>query len=240
MARHEGRMTRVLPLAALPLLLAAATPAFSAERSYSVTSFDRVRVEGPFAVRLVTGKSPFARASGNQRALDAVTIEINGQTLVVRPNRSSWGGYPGQPAGPVEISIGTHDLRSAVLNGSGAIAIDKVKGLSFDLTIQGSGTASIADVSVDRLSAGIAGAGSARLGGKALKLTAVIRGTSSLDASQLQAKDVKIGAEGPSTVQAFASNSADVDARGLAAVTLAGKPGCKVVAQGSATVAGCR
>lgn len=230
-------MTRLVPIAAL---LLAAAPASAAERNYSVTSFDRIRVEGPFAVRLVTNKAPFAKASGSPQGLDTVSVEVNGRTLVIRPNRSSWGGYPGQQRGPVEIAVGTHELTSAVLNGSGSLAIDKVKGLSFDLTIQGSGTARIDEVAVDRLTTGIAGAGSARLSGKALKFTAIVRGTSSLDASGLQAKDAKIGAEGPATVQVHASATADVDARGLAAVSLAGSPACKVVAQGSATVSGCR
>ena len=231
-------MTRHLLLAAL--LLPVAMPASAAERSFSVTSFDRIRVEGPFAVRLATGKAPFARASGSPQALDTVAVEVNGRTLVVRPNRSSWGGYPGRPVGPVEIAIGTHELSSAVLNGSGSLAIDRVKGLAFDLTIQGAGTASIGEVTVDRLTTGIAGAGSARLAGKALKFTAVVRGTSSLDASGLQSKDIKIGAEGPATVQASASNSADVEAKGLASLTLTGAPACKVRTEGSATVAGCR
>lgn len=233
-------MTRILPLAALPLLLAAAAPAHSAERTYSITSFNKIRVEGPFAIRLVTGRSPFAKASGSQRALDALTIEVTGQTLVVRPNRSSWGGYPGQPAGPVEISVGTHDLASAVLNGSGSLDIDRVKGLSFDLTVQGSGSASIGQVAVDRLTTGVAGAGSATLAGQALRFNAIVRGTSVLDASALQSKDVIVGAEGPSTVKAAATVTAKVDARGTAVVTLTGNPACKVQAVGSATVAGCR
>ncbi|WP_205479613.1 GIN domain-containing protein [Sphingomonas arenae] len=230
-------MTRFLLIAALAT---ASFPATAAERNFSITSFDRIRVEGPFAVTLVTGKAPFARASGSAQGLDGVAVEINGRTLVIRPNRSSWGGYPGQQRGPVEISVGTHELRSAVLNGSGSLAINAVKGLAFDLTIQGAGTASIDQVGVDRLTTGIAGAGSARLAGKALKFTAVVRGTSALDAGALQVKDLKIGAEGPTTVRAVATNSADVTARGLSAVTLAGNPACKVVAEGSATVSGCR
>lgn len=230
-------MMRALSLAAL---LLAAAPASAAERNYSVTTFDRIRVEGPFAVRLVTGRAPFAKAVGSAQGLDAVTAQVSGRTLIIRPKRSAWGGYPGQQRGPVEFSVGTHDLRQAVLNGSGALAIDRVKGLAFDLVVQGAGTASIAQVAVDRLTTGIAGAGSARLGGKTLRLSATVQGTSALDASELETKDAVIGAEGPATVQATATGTATVTARGLAAVTLAGSPACKVVAEGSATVSGCR
>ena len=230
-------MMRLLPLAVLAL---AAAPASAAERNYSVTSFDRIRVEGPFAVRLVTGRAPFAKAVASPQGLDGVTAEVSGRTLIIRPNRAAWGGYPGQQRGPVELSVGTHNLTHAVLNGSGALAIDKVKGLAFDLVIQGAGTASIEEAAVDRLSTGIMGAGSARLGGKALKFSALVQGTSALDAGELEARDAVIGAEGPATVRAMATVTATITARGLAAVTLGGSPACKVKAEGSATVSGCR
>ena len=71
---------------------------------------------------LTTGVAPFASASGSAAALDRVAIDVQGRTLVVHSNRSSWGGYPGEATGPVEISIGTHELSAAWLNGSGSLA----------------------------------------------------------------------------------------------------------------------
>ena len=54
----------------------------------------------------------------------------------------------------------------AWLNGAGALAIDRVKGLSFDLSVQGSGVAAIGQVDVDQLNVGVVGTGSARLAGR--------------------------------------------------------------------------
>ena len=87
---------------------------------------------------------------------------------------------------------------------------------------------------------GISGAGSARLAGTAAKLTATIRGTSSFDGEGLQVKDAVIGAEGPIDRPAQVTNSAKIDATGLASVTLTGNPACTVKAQGSATVSAAR
>ena len=70
-------------------------PAEPATRNFGITSFDKVRVEGPFRVTLTTGVAPFARATGSPAALDRVAIEMQGNTLVVHANASSWGGYPG-------------------------------------------------------------------------------------------------------------------------------------------------
>jgi len=220
----------------------AASPAEGAPsaRNYSVTSFDRIRLDGPYKVRLVTGVAPFARASGSQEALDAVSINVQGRTLIVRSNSSSWGGYPGSPLGPVEITVGTHDLAAAWLNGPGSLAIDKVRGLSFELAIQGSGATTIANVAVDQLKIGISGAGSATIAGQSPKMTAIIRGASLFDASALIAKDIVVGAEGAAILKVNASSSAKIDINGTGAVEVTGKPACTVNAIGSAVVVGCR
>jgi hypothetical protein len=232
----EGMRIMLLAFAAV----VAASPAFAADRNYTVTSFDKIRVDGPYKVRLVTGVAPFARASGSREALDAVAIDVQGRTLIVHANRSSWGGYPGRQTGPVEISVGTHDLAAAYLNGSGTLSVDKVRALSFALNIQGAGAASIAKVDVDQLKIGISGAGSTTLAGRAPKMTAIIRGASMFDASALAAKDVVVGAEGPAIVKVNASSSIKIDANGTGSVEVTGGGACTVKANGSATVTGCK
>lgn len=235
----DGAGMRNLALAIAALLSAA--PAAAAERNYSVTSFDRIRIDGPYQVQLRTNVAPYARATGSQASLDGVSIKVEGRTLIVRADTSgAWGGYPGEGRGPVTIAVGTHDLSTVWLNGAGAVMIDKVRGLSFDLAIQGSGVARIDTADVDQMKIGMSGAGSARLGGRAAKLTATIRGTSSLDVEALAVKDAVIGAEGPTMIRANVTGTAKVDALGLASVTLGGTPSCILKTQGSATVTGCR
>lgn len=227
------------PAILAPLLILAAAPAAAAERNYSVTSFDRIRVDGPYRVSLRTGVSPFARAQGSLEAINSLSLDVQGRTLIVRGNPSSWGGYPGAAAGPVTIEVGTHELSAAWLNCAGSLAIDRIEGLEFDLAIQGSGSVAIGEAEIDQIEVGISGAGSATLAGEALKFTAIVRGPSSLDAARLQSKDVTVGAEGPAQVRVNATASAEIDARGLAMIEVAGGAACTVNAHGSATVSGC-
>jgi hypothetical protein len=219
--------------------VALASPAGAATRNFGITSFTKVRVDGPFDVALKTGIAPYARASGSPAALDRVAIDVRGDTLVVHSSLDSWGGYPGKDVGPVEISLGTHDLTDAWLNGSGSLSIDRVKGLTFGMSIQGSGIADIGNADVDQLSVSVMGSGSATLGGRAAKITAVIRGASKLDAANLAAKDATLGAEGTATISAKVTNSATIDANGPATVQLDGSPACTVRSSGSASVRGC-
>jgi hypothetical protein len=221
-------------------IVAAASPAAAATRNFGITSFTKVRVDGPYKVTLATGVAPFARASGSAAAIDRLAIDVRGDTLIVHSNASSWGGYPGSSAGPVEVSLGTHDLSSAWVNGAGSLAIDRVKGLSFALSVQGSGAAEIGTVSADQMNVSLVGTASAKLAGEARKLTALVRGISTLDAARLSARDATVGAEGAATVDATISNAVAVDAVGTATIRLAGSPSCTLKVSGSSSVSGCR
>ncbi|MEP6982329.1 MAG: head GIN domain-containing protein [Sphingomicrobium sp.] len=221
-------------------LAGSASPADAATRNFGITGFTKIRVDGPFKVSLTTGVAPFARASGSGPALDRVEIDVRGDTLVVHSSASSWGGYPGTNAGPVEINVGTHELGNAWLNGAGSLVIDRVKGLTFALSVQGSGRAEIALAQADQMTVSLVGTGSAKLSGQAKRLTTLVRGISTLDATGLAAPTATIAAEGAATIDANVTDSATVQASGPATIRLTGRPSCTLKVTGSTTVSGCR
>lgn len=227
----------ILVVASLaPSVAGAATPA---SRNYGIRSFEKIRVEGPYRVTLKTGVAPFARAKGLAAALDRIDFEMRGDLLIVRA-----GPFAKKPSAnalaPIEVEVGTHDLSSATLTGSGSLAIDKVKGLKFNLSVQGAGVAEIGKVAVDQLSLNLGGNAAARLTGKAMQLTALLRGLSTLDIAGLDVSDAVLGAEGPSTIRATVSRSAKVEGKGTASFVLAGRPSCTLDVQGSVSVTGCK
>jgi hypothetical protein len=216
-----------------------ACPAQAATRNFGITGFDKVRIEGPFDVALKTGIAPYARASGSPAALDRVAIDVRGDTLVVHTDVNAWGG-DSQNVGPVEISLGTHDLSAAWVTGSGSLSIDRARGLSFDLSIAGSAIADVAQADVDQLNVTLVGTASATLGGRAGKMVALVRGISALDAANLAVKDAALSADGTAKIKANVSNSVTVGATGPATVELDGHPACTLRVNGSATVSGCK
>lgn len=218
------------------LTLLAAMPAAAAERRYSVTDFDRVQVDGPYQVTLTTGRSSAAIASGSQQALDRVSVEVQGRTLRIRPNRSAWGGYPGDNAGPVKVQVGVRDLRAAMVTGSGSLNIDKAKGLRLDLSVSGSGTLGLADADADVLFIGLLGSGKITLGGRAKQLRATIQGTGDFDGRGLKADDVQINADTAGTIAVAAVRSAKIRATGQGDVAISGSPACTVEALGAGAV----
>lgn len=233
-------MRSFLLAAAALAATAIAAPADAATRNLSITSFEKLRVEGPFKVTLRTSTAPYARAVGDQGALDRITVEMRNNVLIIRNGSSTVGDYTGRDVGPVSIELGTHDLSSAWLTGSGSLAIDRVRGLSFDLSVQGSGAADIGDVRVDQFTLALFGTASARLAGRSAKVTADLRGISALDAGGLDAHDIDLVIDGAATINAAASGSAKINASGPATVRLSGRPSCTIRINGSADISGCR
>lgn len=218
----------------LPFL--AAVPALAAERRYSVTDFDRVRIEGPYQVTLVTGATTRARAIGDQSALDRVTIEVQSGVLKIHPNRSAWGGTPGVGSGPVTVELATRALRGATVVGSGRLAIDRLRGLKADLSLSGSGAMTIDAVESDALVLTLAGAGTLKLAGKAKQLRATVQGSGTLDGEGLAADDATLVSDSSGSIAFRAGRTARVSANGLGEVRIAGPASCTVTGPGAASV----
>lgn len=223
-----------LLLAAVTVAIAA--PAVAAERRYSITDFDRVEVDGPYQVTLTTGGSSSARATGSNAALDRLSVEVQGQTLRVRPNSSSWGGYPGAATELASVTLTTRELQAVTVNGSGKLAVDKAKGLRLTVSVIGSGQASIGSLESDNLFVNLLGSGSASLGGKAKNMRAEVHGTATLDAAALTASDAQLFADTAGDIKLGVSHAVTVQASGSGNVDISGTPACTVKNSGAGRV----
>jgi hypothetical protein len=214
------------------LALLALSPAYAAERRYSVTDFDRIQVDGAFDVRLTTGKSSSAVATGSPAALDRVAIDVQGRTLRIRPNPSAWGSSPSNQDTPVTIALTTQALRAATVNGAGLLSIDRLRGLRADVGIAGSGRIAVSSAEVDSLFLNMLGSGKMQVAGKAKSLRAEVRGSGDLEAQGLTAADAQIFADTAGSITLQASRSANVVATGAGDVNVAGAAACTVKRQG--------
>lgn len=64
-------------------LLTAAMPAFAAEMSFPVGSFDRQSLGGSPDVVVTTGKAVSVRATGEQKQLDRLDIRVENGVLMI-------------------------------------------------------------------------------------------------------------------------------------------------------------
>lgn len=217
---------RALALLCLALL---ATPAGAAERRYSVTDFDRIEVDGPYIVRLTTGGPSAAIATGPQGSLDRLTVDVSGQTLRIRRNRSGWTGNAGGQQGQVELSITTRTLRSARIIGPGRLTVDRLSGLRGDLNVEGSGELAVGAVATDNLTIRFVGSGRLEVAGRTGRLNAMFDGSGNADASRLLAQDAVVTTTGFGTVALNAARTARITANGRGEVMVAGRPACTLL-----------
>ena len=223
----------ILRLSLLALVLMPFS-ASAAERAYSIGSFDRVRVEGPFDVRLTTAQSPRARAEGPTRSIEGLDIRVEGTTLIVRAGINGWGEQPvaGNQGAPV-IIVSTSAIRNAIVLGGGRLSITgPLRGQRIELSVTGNGTIDAGAIDADLFTAAMYGSGTMKLGGRGAKVRLVANGTGGIDATALSAGDLTLLLDGPGQVQATARSTANVTSTGIGAVTVYGKPACTVKAAG--------
>lgn len=213
-----------------------AAPALAAERSYSVTDFDRIVVEGPFAVRVATGRPSSATATGTPQALERVSVEVTGRTLRIRPNRTYSGSAPAPAAGPVSLSVTTRELRAATVTGPADLSIDRAGGLRLELSLEGTGRIAVPEVSADTLVVGIIGSGRVQIAGTARELRASIHGWADLDASALTAQGANVVTDSAGRVAVKVAREAAVTSNGIGEVEILGAPSCTVRGLSAASV----
>jgi len=221
------------PLVPVPVLAlaAVAAPAVAADRTIGIGSFDRLRVDGPFDVRVTGGASPSARLTGEREAIDAVELRVEGGTLIVRAGVNGWGERPGGRAaadGPIVVTLGTPALSVATANGGARVAVTRMRGDRVALSVTGAGRLSVDAVAATDLNATLIGAGAIAVGGRAVRARLVANGEGAIDADRLDAGDALVRLEGMGAIKARVRYTAQVSNPGLGSIDVAGPATCVV------------
>lgn len=227
------------PAALFVAALCASLPvaAEAAERNYSITDFDRIRVTGPFKVTVTADRMTTVRGSGTTDAMDRVRLDVQGRTLFIRTDRSNFGGTDTKDP-PAVIAIRAPALREASLAGSGSLSLSGMKGLRVGLVVEGSGTLTATNMQADRLDVGVIGTGALSMSGKARTASITARGAGSVKAGDLIVDDLTLNWESAGDGRFAATRTAKVTSIGAGNVAVSGKAACTVTNGGNGQV-GC-
>ena len=205
---------------------AIAAPAIAADRHYAVEDFDRVTVEGPYIVHLVTGRASAAVAHGVPLALDRMSLEVQDQVLRIRRNPNAWSASNAAAAGTVTIELATRALRGVRLAGPARFEADAVRGANVAFSVEGAATLRATRVDVDTLSLALIGTGRLDIAGAARTLAANVRGSGDLAAPGLVARNATIAAASSGAVAVTVNGPATVANDGVGAVRIFGRAIC--------------
>lgn len=221
----------------IALLLLAPAAATAAERKLFVSTFDRLRVEGPFQVVVTTGRSPGGAIAGEPRQFDGVEVRQEGNTVFVRRNASRWEEQPGgAPTRPVVVTLATPALNAVNLIGSGAVSVAGMKASRVDLSIAGTGTIAVAGADATALNATTIGTGRITVAGRATRARLLVNGAGGVDAGTLETDELTVRLDGPGEVAGRARYTASLVNTGLGRITVAGSAKCLVKAEAGGPV----
>lgn len=211
---------------ALLLTLAGAAPADD-ERSFMVTSFERLRVDGPFEIEVADG-SPGATATGDRAALDRLDIHGDGTTLVIGTVAGGWAQANGAAPAVPHIRLAASGLRTLIVNGGGRVRIAAMRGQRVDIAVNGSGTAEVSLIDAQDLGVTLIGGGAITLAGKAMTARLRSNGAGSIDAGALVAGEANVISESTAGIRLGVRYRVRVSTYSLGGVEILGTPECRV------------
>ena len=234
--QHHGFRRSALRALTLFTLAALNTPVQAANRNYTISSFDAIRIDGPVNVVLTTGTGVSARAEGDQGALDRLRVELSGRVLSVTMERPQ----PGQKSSgnAVLLRLSTGMLEKLVMTGGGSVSVDRMKGLRGEIISGGNGDVSVGMVDLDRIDLSFAGGGRANLTGRAGVANIRLSGPGAVAAEALHTRQANIVNEGAGSVTVTADVTAKVVASGSGDVVVTGKAAWTVDNRGTGRI-GC-
>ena len=207
------------------------------QRAYTVLGFTGLEVAGPYEVVVHSGSTVAVRASGSEKAIERMKVEVQDGVLTIQSEKKGWNwGWGRSDAGPVTLDITVPALTAASIAGSGGISIDKVTGASFKGEIAGSGDLTLTSVDAGELALSIAGSGGIKAVGKATKVNYEIAGSGDIDAAKLTAQTASVSIAGSGGIRGHATGTAAIEIAGSGDVDLTGGAKCSVSKSGSGDV----
>jgi len=221
-----------IALAASLACAAASGTAQAAERRFTLSAFDTVRIEGDVAVEITSDAAPFALASGDPRALEALSVKVQGGTLYIRrARRNAPVEARNRPATPDALPLVRLDARavkSLTLLGHGSSRIDRLSGSRPSATMDGNGSVEIGSVAAEAVAFNVNGSGSLKVGGTATRGRAVMLGEGLIEGAGLRLAALDFFGEGPVRARLTVDGPARISVKGDADVRIEGDATCTV------------
>jgi hypothetical protein len=202
------------------------------ERSRALPAFGKLRLEGPFDVKLVQAGSDQAVVSADDNVEPLIETVVEGDSLVLRLKRDA--GFTTRAA-PV-VRIDARALQAVLLNGSGDLAMEQFKADALRIDVVGSGDVQVGLIEVKELSVSLSGSGDVRLAGRADQQSWTVSGSGDVDARALSGQSAKAVLSGSGDVSLGVTEQLDVRLSGSGDLSYAGRPQLRQSVSGSGDI----
>ena len=183
-----------------------------------VSGFTGIDVSGGFSVEITQGNNESVRLEAEENLLDNIKTEVRDGVLRIYNDRSL-SSTKGMKAYITVKQLDKIEIRGGVK----VVGKSTFKTNTMKLDMSGGSKVTLA-VDAKQVRADMSGASKVELTGKTEELTMEMSGASNVDASELIARDVRVGASGASKVKVHADKMLHIDASGASAVYYKGSP----------------
>ncbi|KQV96401.1 head GIN domain-containing protein [Pelomonas sp. Root1237] len=202
------------------------------EKARALGSFSKLRIDGPFDVKLTQAGSDQATVVADDNIEPLVETVVEGDALVVRMRRDA--GFTTRSAPTVRVDA--RALQSIAINGSGDLAVERFKADSLSLNVIGSGDVHFGAVELKDLSVSISGSGDVRLAGRADQQSWTVSGSGDVDARSLAGRAARVNINGSGDVSVGVTEQLDVQLSGSGDLSYAGRPQLRQSVSGSGEI----
>lgn len=202
------------------------------EKARALGAFSKLRIDGPFDVRLTQAGSDQATVVADDNIEPLVETVVEGDALVVRMKRET--GFTTRSA-PV-VRVDARALQAIAINGSGDLAVERFKADNLSLSIIGSGDVHFGVVELKDLNVSISGSGDVRLAGRADQQSWTVSGSGDVDARALAGRAAKVNINGSGDVSIGVTEQLDVQLSGSGDLSYAGRPQLRQSVSGSGEI----
>ncbi len=204
---------------------------------FKVAGFNSLEIGHAFEVHIKKSNSFSLVAIGDSEDIQALEVDIHGNTLEVGFKSSgSWFNW-GSKHDKIVLQITMPEIRSAEF--SGATKVD-IQGFNNEedctLSVSGASKLNVVDINADKLTLDISGAAKVHLTGHAIKLNCGASGASKLDAFDLFVRDADLELSGASDALIKVQKSLKVEASGASKVIYRGSPNVSKDVSGASKV----
>jgi hypothetical protein len=192
------------------------------KESRDVTGFTKINLSISGDLHLKQGNKYEVVLEGDKESLDKIETEVSGKSLNIKiKSVMHWGNI-----GKVDIYITTPNVDAISVSGSGDVMAETpINSGDLNLTISGSGTINIDNLSADELDATITGSGNMKLSGKLNNSADItITGSGDYKGEQLKGKSADIHITGSGSAKVYASEKLKTHITGSGDVYYAGRP----------------
>jgi hypothetical protein len=188
------------------------------EKDYGVESFNRIKFEGAYNVKLIQGEKPSLVMTTTEQLHQKVKIRVDNNVLYIKSKINNLG------TDEIKLLITVKDLEDIKIEGGvflTSLGFLELKDLN--LTVEGSAYINL-KLNAEQLRAKASGGVNMEFEGKTDRFYAISEGAGNIDADHLESKIVECRVSGVGNASVFATEKLDATVEGLGKIGYRGDP----------------